>query len=205
MIDAYEPHTTNPHPLDTNCQLSRPYQQIRIYSCAISNIPGTSYLHKSRDNRSDHRIYPSPSLILDHSIYIATLASLHYSNKRRPNILKIDTHGAKLDILEGASNLFKSGWHPTMVLEFWPEALTRKGHNPMNLVSKLNSLGNRSYVINPHNSRLEPVVLHSATAYTRSLSRHDIFDKHLNVLCIPTQALPQYMFSLYRYISPINV
>jgi len=93
----------------------------------IENKNGTAHLSISENNIIEN-IDTLDGIVNRHLIFKDT------------NILKIDTDGFEITVLNGAKELLREK-HPMIFFEFTPEAYISNNQNPMDLIKLLNSFG----------------------------------------------------------------
>jgi hypothetical protein len=120
-------------------------------------------------------------------VQITTLDTFFADRETLPDIVKSDTQGSEMKILDGAKGLFSRGWRPIMILEFWPFGLTQSGDDPRSLWQKLVQMGYSCFEVSETNPVLVTV---SEERLTARLSG-DISPSSqgfINLLCLPQSA-----------------
>jgi FkbM family methyltransferase len=93
----------------------------------VENENGTAHLFISENNTIEN-INTLDNIVNENLIF------------KNTNILKIDTDGFEITVLNGAKGLLKQK-HPIIFFEFTPEAYISNNQNPMDLIKLLNSFG----------------------------------------------------------------
>lgn len=111
---------------------------------ALSQKEGTATLFIDDGNVGNHSLARSNIKTGKQAVTVRmrTLDDVCKENGIRTiDMMKIDTQGAELQVLRGATTVL-SGNHPmTMLLEFWPYGILQMGDKPEELLSLLSSLG----------------------------------------------------------------
>jgi FkbM family methyltransferase len=123
-VFAFEPDPTNYAILQRNIALNR-LQNVTAEQKAVTSWNGSASLYLCETNKGDHRIFPAgperavvavETVRLDD--YLAPLVD-------RVAVVKVDTQGAELLVVEGLGQVLEQG--PALVLEYWPRGLAGGG------------------------------------------------------------------------------
>jgi FkbM family methyltransferase len=140
-VIACEPLPANAALLRVNVEANGFGPNVEVHECALGRAAGVATLALSTDNQGDHRVMVGPTKRTSVSVQVSTLDALLAG--RRPTLIKIDTQGSEVAILEGG----RSAWAPTdvlppvtLVLEFWPYGLAQCGANVERLLDLLGEL-----------------------------------------------------------------
>ena len=91
---------------------------ITIFNCALFSEDGTIKMELSKDNKGDHRIHTNH--LKTQYLYNEQLREiveikackldnlLNAADLEKPIVMKIDTQGAEIDVMKGASNFMKN-------------------------------------------------------------------------------------------------
>jgi FkbM family methyltransferase len=141
-VVACEPLPANAALLRTNVEANELDGVVEVHECALGRVAGHASLALSADNQGDHRMMDRPTKRSTVVVQVSTLDALLAG--RRPTLIKIDTQGSEVAILDGG----RSGWAPsaadaapvTLVLEFWPYGLAQCGASIEKLLALLGEL-----------------------------------------------------------------
>jgi len=73
------------------------------------------------------------------------------------DFIKVDTEGAEGLMVDGADKILRGNRNLKIILEFWPDGLTRLGTNPQNLLRKLEDYNFRIKRIDDKNQKTEQI------------------------------------------------
>ena len=148
-------------PLEENCEILQRNLQLNGISSAVchraaaSNETGTATLCRSRasDNSS---FYPHPQAPPLAEIEVPTLelGSLLEDRTVDPILIKIDTDGHEIAILQGLADSLAGNDDVTIVVELNPKMQRRAGHSPGDLLRQLEGMGFSSFLVQEERTRL---------------------------------------------------
>jgi FkbM family methyltransferase len=187
-ILAFEPDETNARLLEMNLAISDVHNIAKVVRAAVADKEANALFYKSDFNLGDHRLFSDGSSREVNSVPVTTLDIIFNGNNAKlPDIVKSDTQGSEAKILKGASKLFKNGWRPIMILEFWPFGLSQSGDNPLELWEKLVALEYSIYELSettPVLKRLTKVLLNERLNGDISPAAQGF----INLCCIPANS-----------------
>lgn len=147
-ILAYEAAPENYEILRRNLDLNK-LDQVLAFQRAISNRPGRALFNISTasDNCSfiEHPATPSLGQI---EVETITLEQVLSSTPFTKAIIKIDTDGHELQVLEGAEAVLSASDDIQLIIELNPKCCYLAGSTPEALLTKLDELGYDCYFIN---------------------------------------------------------
>jgi FkbM family methyltransferase len=181
---AFEPDEANARLLEINAAVAAPQGIIQIIRSAVGDREEEALLFRSDSNRGDHRLFSDGSSREKFPVQVTTLDTFFADRQQLPDIVKSDTQGSEMKILEGAKGLFANGWRPIMILEFWPFGLTQSGDDPVSLWRKLIQLGYACFEVSELNPMLVPVSEERLTARLAG-DISPASQGFINLLCLP--------------------
>jgi FkbM family methyltransferase len=129
----------------------------RVLEAAGWSIPGRLDFSPEQAGRAAYsHVAGSPS---KHTVTVSatTLTEVAKEFQGRPcTLAKIDTEGAEIEVLRGASEAVSAGGYPLLMVEFNEHNLRALGETTENLFSLLASLGYQMHRFNPETLRLDP-------------------------------------------------
>jgi FkbM family methyltransferase len=158
-VYAFEPEPANFAMLQKNVRLNG-LTNVVLEPKALSNRKGILKLFLADQNRGDHRIYqPEGEARPSVDVEAVRLDGYFKDQKRRIDVVKMDTQGAEGLILEGMMGLLEGRTDgPTIFMEFWPRGLQGMGTDAGALLKTLQSYEYTFYDINPKDRTGLPLV-----------------------------------------------
>lgn len=136
-IYAFEPEYNNYNFLLKNIINNKLESKVKTYNIALYSEDCTLDLELSEDNMGDHRVRPQSASDLHGNNQNEKSGPIVQINARKldsvlnvedlvkPIVIKIDTQGAEVRVLAGATNLLKEVDY--LIVEYWPYGLKRMG------------------------------------------------------------------------------
>ncbi|MFZ2170253.1 MAG: FkbM family methyltransferase [Methylococcaceae bacterium] len=186
-VISFEPDKTNLTLLKKNVAMSGDVGAVKLMNIALGDREENAKLFISENNLGDHRLFCDGTLRESINVQVRTLDSLFAKSVHKPTIVKSDTQGSEARILRGAANLFKEGWRPILILEFWPFGLVKAGDDPLELWKWLVSLEYSLYELSEGYPKLVPLTedrLH--TRINSDIS--PVAMGFINLLCLPNKS-----------------
>jgi FkbM family methyltransferase len=149
-VHAFEPEPANFELLERNVRHNR-VGNVECVRAAAGRASGTSELFLSDTNQGDHRLYASEGR--EGGIPVRQVAIDEHFAGRDPRIdvVKIDTQGSEVAILEGMRGLLEANrGRMSLVVEFWPFGLAGAGDTPQRMAELLAPYGLRVRKIEEH-------------------------------------------------------
>lgn len=144
---GFEPEARNFKYLQSNIAANALENHITIFNCALFSDDGTIKMELSENNKGDHRIHPKHPQVQNLyneqvreiiEIKACKLDSLlNVDDLEKPVVMKIDTQGAEVDVLKGASKFLQGV--DFLITEFWPYGLIRLGHTVDSFIELIRS------------------------------------------------------------------
>jgi FkbM family methyltransferase len=158
-VYAFEPEPTAFALLQKNVRLNGITNAVLVQK-ALSNRNGIVKLFIADQNKGDHRIYqPAGESRPSMDVEAVRLDEYFKDQKRRIDVIKMDTQGAEGLILEGMTGLLENRADgPTIFMEFWPHGLKGLGSDAGALLKKLQSYNYRFYDLHPKAKQGLPLV-----------------------------------------------
>lgn len=141
-VYAFEPEQANYDLLLENILLNNITNIIPV-QCAVLNENKISTIYKSKTNYGDHIVdlleaFQNHHYINSGEVNGITLdtfvESMPESEISKLKLIKIDTQGSDIKVLEGALKLIKS-YKPDIIIEYSPNHLSAQGYSPFDLLS----------------------------------------------------------------------
>ncbi len=129
-VIAFEPEYSNLHLLKDNIIANELQDRVFIYSIALSDSSGISYLniqdltpgaalHTVSDKKIRQTCMGQP-IVWREGVATMTLDDFCQSSGLEPNYMKVDVDGNELDILQGGSQVWQSSTFQSIMIEFPP-------------------------------------------------------------------------------------
>jgi FkbM family methyltransferase len=122
------------------CKAVRHLAHVEKIHAAASASRGKLLLFLSEKLNVDHHTYDDgegrPCLEIE-----AIALDDHVPIGACVDLIKIDVQGAELSALKGAERILRENHDIKVLFEYWPFGLRRAGHEPLELISYLRSLG----------------------------------------------------------------
>jgi FkbM family methyltransferase len=137
---AFEPDPDNFSTLQRNIRLNAPIN-VTTVQAAVSSKSGQAMLHRSPANAGDHRLYH-----VEHgsdSVPVGTVSLDDFFSSPLPpiDVIKMDIQGAEGQALLGMTRILRENRPLTLVIEFWPDGLSRSGTEPVAVLQNLRLSG----------------------------------------------------------------
>ena len=176
-VFAFEPDPLNFQILKENIFINTA-EGIGAVEMAISDKTGSGTLYLCPTNSGDHRIVIGTRTEGRERIPIKTsrLDDLDFIDWGRVGMVKIDTQGAEVKVLMGASKLL-SQKKMKMIIEFWPWGLKEAGSSADELLQAIYSAGFRICDIR---GSMTPVPKAGFTALSKNYAA---MGRHSNLFC----------------------
>jgi FkbM family methyltransferase len=144
---AFEPDPRNYDYLRRNIVGNGMEKKVVAFHCALFSEAGKMEFELSSDNAGDHRLRVRPPsengdnalgeqnrkvVVVD----VQTLDNVLNANElEKPLVLKIDTQGAEVRVLQGARRLLESV--SCLIIEYWPYGLNRMDDSPASFFAEI--------------------------------------------------------------------
>ncbi len=153
-IFAFEPIPENHVILRKNLALNK--VNATTYQAAVSDHEGTGIFQRSEASDNSGFIANAAAGVLGEiEVEVTRLDQLLPMIGDSPVLIKVDTDGYELKILEGMQGLLKKCVDIRLVIELNPRGLVTNGRHPEDLLDKLTSLGFDIFFINDENQQYE--------------------------------------------------
>lgn len=121
---------------------------------AVGNSRGMSQLFLSEDNLGDHRLFEGKAKRRSTSIEVTTLNELIDGLECQPTLIKCDTQGSELAVVQGLDGNRFDPVTCSWIVEFWPHGLAGMDSDPEQLLRWFDNYGYQFYEVSEGNPRL---------------------------------------------------
>lgn len=154
QVHAFEPAADNYALLEANIALNDCADLVRSYRAALSNVNDTGRLRRSDTNLGDHQIYAGDGERVEESISLLCGADALVEHCDHIDLLKIDTQGSELAVIEGLWPLLIQSPKLSMLIELTPFSLALAGASGRQLVERLALLDLPFHIVDHLDARL---------------------------------------------------
>lgn len=165
MTASSEIHAFEPDP-DNFALLSRNANRVsavraHLNERAVSDQAGDTNLFRSLLNYGDHQLYATSELRYAVPVPMTTL-DIYFAERTLPPLLvKMDTQGSELRILQGGRSIFSAANDQNAyMVEFWPFGIENAGGHIEDYIAILEELPQLPYVIVQGAQTLKPITWH---------------------------------------------
>lgn len=131
-VFAFEPEISNLILLKKNIRTNK-CSNITLFENSVGEICCDSKLYLSNDNAGDHKCFKSSQIEYKvQKIKQINLDSINFNCKI--DLIKIDIQGYEYKAFKGMIKLIKNH-RPTIISEFWPEAIKLSGDKPIDFLN----------------------------------------------------------------------
>lgn len=154
-IQAFEPDPDNYALLKENLRLNGVEAQVRATRAALTREPGEGTLYRSTDNLGDHQIHSTEEAGETRPIPLLRGAQALSDVVDRIDLLKIDTQGSELAVIDGLAPLLQSSRSRLRALvEVTPHSLRAAGDSGRALIERLADLDLSFWIVDHIEHRL---------------------------------------------------
>jgi FkbM family methyltransferase len=149
---AIEPHPVNFALLQDNIERNNLWN-VSATNAAASGHPGFASLFVAQDgNTGGHSLAAKPGQLQSIEVPLVRVDDV-VPPGTRISVVKMDTEGSEIDVLRGMRRVLTEN-HPLLFAEFFPAALTRAGHDPLEFFAELDSYGYDTAVIDSDHNKV---------------------------------------------------
>jgi FkbM family methyltransferase len=161
-VYAFEPDPTNFALLKKNIEANG-YNNVVLIQKAVSNKSEKIKLYISKENRGDHRIYPSYES--RQTVEIECVRIDDY-NIPKVDFIKMDIQGSELGAIQGMENLLNLNQPLTLITELWPFAMKKFGTDA------------REYINLLENHRFQYTEIDEKANLLKAITKEEILSKY---------------------------
>ncbi|MEL7045458.1 MAG: FkbM family methyltransferase [Pseudomonadota bacterium] len=155
QVHAFEPAADNFALLEENLALNGCLELVRRHHAALSNVNGVGVLRRSDTNLGDHQIYAGDGERREESITLRRGEDALAEYCDRIDLLKIDTQGSELTVIEGLWPLLdRSRERLRLLIELTPFSLALAGASGRQLIERLARLDLPFHIVDHIEARL---------------------------------------------------
>lgn len=159
-VIAYEPAPENFSFLKSNISLNKLSNVIAVQK-ALSDHSGIETLYLTENNKGTHSFANNRKVKKSITVPTDTLDnSLEKMGTEHVDIIKMDVEGAEPMVISGMDKTLSQNPDVIIFMEFYPLAITRLGHKPIDLLDKLSRRGFHIWIIDEN--KKSPVRLGAA-------------------------------------------
>ncbi len=141
-VIAAEPMPANADLLDHNVTTNGLDDRVRVERAALGAEEGIATLHLSSSNQGDHRLHVGTTADpakRKQTVEVRVTRLDTLLGGSRPDVIKLDTQGSEVAILQGAMTAWGPGASDdtSLLTEFWPYGLSRCGSSAADLLAVL--------------------------------------------------------------------
>lgn len=153
-IIAFEPVPENCEILEKSLQLNN-VENVELHNLAISDKNETGVFNIAAcSSRGGFHQAPLSRTIRTIEVKIVTLDSFLQGIPQTPVVVKIDTEGHEIHVLEGMKNIIEEAEDVKLFIEFSPSCIKSGGYQPADLLNKISQFGFDMYFINDEQREL---------------------------------------------------
>lgn len=182
-ILAFEPAPENYEILKTNIKINK-LENVEVHNLAVSNKDETKRFNITEASDScgfyQHSLARTAKEI---EVKTVTLDKFIKDIPKIPTIIKVDTEGYEICVLEGMRNILRNIEDIKLILEFNPKMLKRAGFQPEKLLKEVNQLGFDIYFIKDEQREIYKLSVSTLQDWHKYLSE----EGYMNILCARKQ------------------
>jgi len=145
-IFAFEPILENFEVLNKNLRINA--VEARAFMKAVSNFEGRSKFQMSeQSSQSGFIANPDVGVLKETEVDVVMLDNFKNSISEGSVIVKMDTEGNELNVLDGMKNLIENIVDIRLLIEFNPNCLIANGVNPQDFLYSIENLGFDIFII----------------------------------------------------------
>ncbi|MGD0780414.1 MAG: FkbM family methyltransferase [Dehalococcoidales bacterium] len=186
-IISFEPVIETSEILRRNKELNQ-LKNVKVHNLALSNKNETRKFNITEASDCCG-FYENPitrvSKVVD--VQAATLDSLINKAPKVPVIVKIDTEGHEIHVLEGMEKLLRNTADISLIVEFNPKCLRKAGYNPSDLLEKILQFGFEIYFVNDTKREINKLAENNVEDWKNHvLEKTSIpgIKTYINILCV---------------------
>jgi FkbM family methyltransferase len=197
-ILAFEPVPENCEILKRNVKLNK-LKNVEIFNLAVSNREEIKEFNITEaSDSSSFYTHPFVKTLKTKKIKSISLDNLLKNNPKAPTIIKIDTDGHELCVLEGMRNVIKKNQEIKLIIEFNPKMLRSAGFKPEVLLEKLYELGFDVYFVNDQHRETYKLDMTNVNNWGNYVDN----ESYINIFCTKSKkSLSVCFFSHSAYLA----
>jgi FkbM family methyltransferase len=172
QVFSFEPVPANFDVLQRNVEINQ-FRNVTCIPKAVAQCNGVSKLYLSQYCGS-HSLIDHPAASSGEVLEIETVRLDSISNLDRIDVLKIDVEGAELEVVKSLGNL-----RPKIILEYFPERISRSGLDGNAFLKVLRELGYENVTnLDCPDAGLEPLTMNKNIAVNLLCLARNRFETH---------------------------
>jgi FkbM family methyltransferase len=183
-VMAFEPVPESCETLKENLELNE-LKNVEAYDLAVSDKNETrSFNVTDLSSRSSFYRHPTSETIKTIEVKAITLDSFIKQMPDVPVVVKTDTEGHELCILEGMRHILENTEDIKLFVEFNPDCLRSAGYEPGSLLDKIDQLGFDIYFIDDERKEIYKLAESSLTSWPSYFGEGNFKKNYFNLLCV---------------------
>jgi FkbM family methyltransferase len=183
-IIAFEPVPENYEILRRNIELNQ-LKNVVAYRLAVSNTNGFKNLHISENSgHCSFHEHPLTKDLRDIEVETVCLDNFLKNIPKVPTVIKIDTEGHEICVLEGMEDILRYTKNIKLLVEFNPRCLSKAGYEPQDLLRKISQFGFDIYFIYDDERVIYKVGENKFAEWTDYMPEQSYKHIYINAFCI---------------------
>jgi len=191
---AFEPAPDNCEVIKRNIELNK-FDNIELFNCAVSDQDGTADFNIA--TRSSHCSFHKHHISgFTDKIPVKTVAldSVIKPGSYKSIVVKIDTEGHEIHVLDGMKHLLQDTEDIRLFIEFNPSCLINAGHRPEDLLYKVTQMGLEIYFIDDESRQTFKLAEKDIPEWQQYFASGNFNKDYFNILCIKKSKSLSIMF-----------
>ena len=156
-VYSFEPEPQNLSLLRYNIELNKNTDRVHIFPVAVGAAKSKLKLHLSADNAGDHQLYATAESRDTVEVDVEPIDSL--LPDQDVNFIKIDVQGYEPYVFSGMSSLLERNRQIVVLVEYWPDGISRAGADPQAFLNSLLQMGFKFHFFSTGKNALQEIPL----------------------------------------------